>query len=69
MLSITCYSFPNDTFSALPNLEFADDEFELDESGEKLSQRVENCGKRRNCSLRAISAFLTCFQRSCMTDT
>ena len=41
--------------------EFADDNFKFDEnSGNK---GVENTGKRRNCSLRAISLFLTAFSR------
>ena len=39
--------------------EFADDNFKFDENGRKLSKQVENCGKRRNCLLRAISPFPT----------
>ena len=31
--------------------EFADGNFEFDENVTKFSKRVENCGKRRNCSL------------------
>ena len=42
---------------------FADDSFILDENGRKFSKRVENTGKRRNCSLRAISPFPTVFFR------
>ena len=39
--------------------EFAGDNFEFDENGRKFSKRVEkNCGKWRNCLLRAISPFL-----------
>ena len=42
--------------------EFADDNFRFDENGRKLSKRVEkHCGKRRNCSSRAISSFPTVF--------
>ena len=42
--------------------EFADDNFKFHENGRKLSYRVEKyCGKRRNCSLRAISPFSTGF--------
>ena len=41
--------------------EFADDNFELDENRRKFSKRVENTGKRRNCSLRAISPFPAVF--------
>ena len=38
--------------------EFTDDSFEFDQHGKKFSKRVENTvGKRRNCSLRAISPF------------
>ena len=41
--------------------EFADDNFNFDENGRKLSKQVENTGKRRNCSLRAICHFPTVF--------
>ena len=42
--------------------EFAADNFEFDDNGGKISQRVENTvGKRRNCSLRAISPFPSVF--------
>ena len=34
---------------------------EFDESGRMFSKRVENTGKTRNCSLRAISRFPTVF--------
>ena len=38
--------------------EFADDNFKLDKNGRKFTKWVENTvGKRRNCSLRAISPF------------
>ena len=38
--------------------DFAEDNFKFDENGRKLSKPVENTvGKRRNCSLRAISPF------------
>ena len=44
--------------------EFVDDKCKFDENGRKLSKRVEkHCGKRRNCSLRAISPFLTVFSK------
>ena len=43
---------------------FADDNFKLNENGRKFSKRVENTvGKRRNCSLRAISPFPTLFSK------
>ena len=42
--------------------EFADKSFEFDQNGEKFSKRVKNTvGKRRNCSLQAISPFPTVF--------
>ena len=43
--------------------EFADDNFKFDENGRKLSTQVENIGKRRNCSLQAISPFPTVFSK------
>ena len=44
--------------------EFADDNFKYDENGEKFSKRVENAvGKKRNCSLRAISLFPSVFSK------
>ena len=43
--------------------EFADKNFKFDESGRKLSKRAENTGKRRNCSLGAISPFPTVFSK------
>ena len=43
--------------------EFADDNFKFDENGRKLSKQVENTGKRRNCSFRAISPFPTVFSK------
>ena len=44
--------------------EFAEENFKFDENSRKLSQRVEkHCGKRRNCSLRAISPFSSVFKR------
>ena len=41
----------------------ADDNFEFDEKSRKFSKRVENTGKRRNCSLRAISPFSAVFSK------
>ena len=45
--------------------EFADDNFNLDVDRRKLYKRVDrkHCGKRRNCSLRAISPFPTVFSK------
>ena len=44
--------------------ELADHNFKFDENGRQLSKQVENTGKRRNCSLRAISPFPQCFQKA-----
>ena len=42
--------------------EFADDNFKLHEKWQKVLQKGrKHCGKRRNCSLRAISPFPTVF--------
>ena len=41
-LSAAINPFPNDKFQTLPNSEFADDSFKVDENGEKFSERVEN---------------------------
>ena len=44
--------------------ELADDTCKFDENGKKFFKRVENTvGKRRNCSLRAISPFLAEFSK------
>ena len=43
--------------------EFADDNFEFDENGEKFSKWIENTvWKRKNCSLRATSPFSSVFK-------
>ena len=39
-------------------------QFQIDENGRKLSKQVENTGKRRNCSSRAISPLPTVFSKS-----
>ena len=43
--------------------EFTDNNFKFDENGRKFSRWVENTGKRRNCSSRAISPFPTMFSK------
>ena len=43
--------------------EIADDNFEFDENGRKFSSVGKTGGKRRNCSLRAISPFPTVFSK------
>ena len=43
---------------------FADDHFKFDENGQIVLQMGrKHCGKRRNCSLRAISPFPTVFSK------
>ena len=43
---------------------FTDDDFEFDENGrEFLQQDRKHCGKRRYCSLTAISPFPTVFSK------
>ena len=44
--------------------EFADDNIKLDEKWQKvLLMGGKHCGKRRNCSLRAISPFPSVFSK------
>ena len=43
--------------------DFAHHEFKFDENGKKFSKQAENTGKKRNCSLRAISPFPTVFSK------
>ena len=44
--------------------ELVDDNFKFDENGRKFSKWVQNTvGKKRNCSLRAISPFSTWFSK------
>ena len=56
-MSILFNPFPISNTSDLSKLkEFADDIFKFDKYGRKFSKQLENTvGKRRNCSLRAIS--------------
>ena len=44
-------------------------QFEESESGRNYPRRVENTGKRRNCSLQAISPFPTLFSKDLVADT
>ena len=43
--------------------EFADDSFKSDENGRKFLNWVEKTGKKRNCSLQAISPFPAVFSK------
>ena len=55
---------PDNKFKTSKLKEFADDNFKFDKNGRKLSKHVENTvGKRRNCSLQAISPFPTVFSK------
>ena len=58
-------SFPNDKILDSSKLkEFADDNSKFDEKGKKVLQTGrKHCGKRENCSLRAISPFPTEFSK------
>ena len=50
--------------------EFADNYFKFDENGKKVLQTGRKyCGKRRNCSLRAISPFPTVFSKDLYVKT
>ena len=58
------------TLSQMTNLdsskteEFADNNFNFDKKWQKVLQKGrKHCGKRRNCSLRAISPFPTMFSK------
>ena len=56
--------FPNNKILESSELkEFADDNFKSVENSRKFSKWIENTGKRRNCSLRAISPFPTVFSK------
>ena len=50
--------------------EFADDNFEFDESGRLFSRRVENTvGKGEIAHYEQFLPFLHCFQKTCTADT
>ena len=50
--------FPNNSLDPSKLKEFAEDNFKFDEKWQKVLQMGrKHCGKRRNCSLRAISPF------------
>ena len=50
--------------------EFADDNFEFDENGRKLSKRLENTeGKRQIAGYEQFLLFPLCFQKNCSADT
>ena len=62
--------FPKGQILDSSNLkEVADDNFEFDENWQEVVKTVKHCGKRRNCSLRAISPFPTVFKKACTADT
>ena len=50
--------------------EFADDNFEFDENGEKLSERIENTvGKEEIARYEQFLLFPQRFQKTCTADT
>ena len=59
------YPFPKRQILEASKLkQFADDNFKFEETGRKTIQMGrKHCGKRRNCSLRAISPFPTVFSK------
>ena len=65
MISITTQPFPKQQILGSSKLkEFAYVKFKFDKTWLKLIQKVrKQCGKRRNCSLRAISPFPTVFSK------
>ena len=62
---LTFNSFTNDKILDWFKLkEFADGNFDFDENGAKVLRKGrKRCGKRRNCSLRAISPFPAVFSK------
>ena len=70
-LTILHYPFPKRQNLDCSKLkEFAVDNFKFDENGRMFSKwGRKHCGKRGNCSLRAISPFPTVFQKTCTADT
>ena len=61
--------FPNDKDSCKLK-EFADDNFQFDESDRKFSKRVENTvGKGEIAHYEQFLLFPQCFQKTCTADT
>ena len=63
--------FPNDKYLDASKLkEFADDNFNFGESGEKLSKRIENTvGKGEIARYEQFLLFPQCFLKTCTADT
>ena len=63
--AVSCFALSQTTFFYSSKLkEFSGDNFKFDEYGCKFFQKGEkHCGKRRNCSLRAISSFPIVFSK------
>ena len=55
--------FQTTNFRLFQTERVADDKFKFHENGQKLRKSRKYCGKRRNCSLRAISPFPTVFSK------
>ena len=63
---------PNDKFylDSSKLKEFADDNFEFDQNGGKLSKQVENTvGKGEIARYEQFLLFPQCFQKACTADT
>ena len=66
MQLITFSSLPDDKFYSSRLKEFADDNFNFDENGRKLSKRVENTvGKGKIARYEQFLLFPQCFQKAC----
>ena len=65
MIMCNCLThYQTTNFRLFQNERVWDNNFKFDKNGRKLSKKVENTvGKRRNCSLRAISPFSTVFSK------
>ena len=67
---ITVFDKPSQPFPKQQILEsvrlkvFAEDNFKFDENGQRvLKKGRKHCGKRKNCSVRALSPFPTVFSK------
>ena len=61
---------PDDKFYSSKLIQFADDNFKIDENGRKLSKRVENTvGKGEIACYEQFLLFPQCFQKDCFPGT
>ena len=67
-MTLAVNPFPKDNFFKLK--EFAEDNFEFDDSGRKFSKEVENTvGKGEIARYNQFLHFKLCFQKTCTADT